>query len=107
MLLFIAKSFSTVTDYSIYADLPSFLSPSLITGDTLRPDLVLISRDKLVYILELTVGFESNLKINSDCKADKFKPLVKELSHRYRKLKFVNVSMRALGILDASCYSFE
>ena len=69
------------------------------------PDLVLISSDKNVYILELTVGFESNLKNNSDRKADKYNPLVKELSRNYRKVKFVNVSMSALGILGASCDS--
>ena len=105
VLLFLAKSFSSLSNYSIYADLPSFLSPSLITGDALRPDLVLISSDKNVYILELTVGFESNLKIHSDRKADKYNPLVKELSRNYRKVKFVNVSMSALGILGASCDS--
>ena len=27
---------------SLYADLPSFPSPSLITGDSFRPDLVLV-----------------------------------------------------------------
>ena len=39
------------------------------------------------------------------CKADKYNPLVKELSRNYRKVKFVNVSMSALGILGASCDS--
>ena len=64
----------------------------------------MMSSNKLVYNLELTVGFASNLKICSDCKEDKFKPL--ELYHRYRKVKFVNVSMSALDNLGTPCDSF-
>ena len=49
---------------TLYVDLPGFITPSVITGDELRPDLLLAIENKLLYILELTVGFETNLKIN-------------------------------------------
>ena len=46
---------------NLYADLPGYISPSVITGDELRPDLLITLENKCIYILELTVGFESNL----------------------------------------------
>ena len=93
-------------DWSIYADLPSFPSPSLISGDTFRSDLILHNKHtNAIYILELTVGFESNLKTNSKRKLNKYRPLVLSLSSSYQEVKFVNVSMSALGALDSSCDS--
>ena len=69
VLLCLSKSLSSLAEWSMYADLPSFPSPSLIRGDTSRPDLILHNkRSKFLYIVELTVGFESNLKANSERK---------------------------------------
>ena len=42
VLSYLAKSMSSIKNASLYADLPSFPCPSLITGDSLRPDLVLV-----------------------------------------------------------------
>ena len=36
--LCLSKSLSQFTDWSVYADLPSFPSSSLISGDTFKPD---------------------------------------------------------------------
>jgi hypothetical protein len=49
-----------VNHSNLYADLPGYISPSVITGDELRPDLLITLENKCIYILELTVGFESN-----------------------------------------------
>ena len=65
ILLYLAKALSLLSNCSLCADLPSFLSPNIITGDSLRPDLVLAT-DATLYILELTVGFESNIEVNAD-----------------------------------------
>ena len=62
VLLFLARSLSALQSCSLYADLPFFSSPSLITGDSLRPDLALISPNYTLYLLELTVGFETNIE---------------------------------------------
>ena len=51
VLLAIAKSLSSLQHCTLFADLPSFASPSLITGESHRPDLVLISQDKTLYLL--------------------------------------------------------
>ena len=70
VLNFIASNLTCVKGSKVYVDLPGFITPSVITGDELRPDLLLAIENKL-YILELTVGFETNLKINSDRKLKK------------------------------------
>ena len=66
VLNFIASSLTCVKGSKLYVDLPGFVTPSVITGDELRPDLLLTIESELLYILELTVGFETNLKISSD-----------------------------------------
>ena len=73
---FIASSLLNVERSKLYVDLPGFVSPSVITGDQLRPELLLATEDNVLYILELTVRFETNLKTNSDRKRDKYLPLV-------------------------------
>ena len=65
VLYYLAKSLSLV-NASLYADLPSSPSPSLVIGDSFRPDLVLVLNNTTMYLLELTVSFESNIKVNSD-----------------------------------------
>ena len=102
VLLFLAGSFSSLQNCLLYADLPFFSSPSLITGDSLRPDLVLISPDNTLYLLELTVGFETNIEKNSIRKATKYKPLLRDLNSSYRRVHFINLSMSALGIFESS-----
>ena len=106
VLLFLANTFSSLKQCTVYADLPSFLSPSLITGESLRPDLLLLAKDKLLYILELTIGFETNIQNNSNRKAVKYSSLLSELSPSYSKVTFVNLSMGAIGTMGSSCTSF-
>ena len=106
VLLFLANTFSSLNQISVYADLPSFMSPSLITGDSLRPDLLLLTGNKVLYILELTLGFETNIQANSVRKANKYTPLLQDLSSSHNKVIFINVSMGALGVMGASCDSF-
>ena len=101
VLLYLANTFSSLPTCSLYADLPSFLSPSIITGDSLRPDLVLVNGTSL-YILELTVGFESNMQINSDRKKAKYHSLISDLIPNYSTIKFINLSMSTLGLMGKS-----
>ena len=53
----LANYFMAYSELSLYVDLPCFHSPSIITGDIFRPDLIFVTTDKNIYILELTVGF--------------------------------------------------
>ena len=72
VLYFLAKTFQTVNGCKLLVELPGFQSPSTITGEEYRPDLVLTTSDKHLYILELTVGFESNLENNTNRKKAKY-----------------------------------
>ena len=105
VLLFLANTFSSLNKCTVYADLPSFLSPCLITGDSFRPDLLLLTDNKILYILELTVGFETNIQNNSDRKTAKYSSLINDLSPSYSKVVFVNLSMGAIGVMGSSCNS--
>ena len=93
------------------------MSPSLITGDSFCPDLLLLTGNNVLYILELTgnnvlyileltLGFETNIRANSVRRATKYTPLLLDLSSSYNKVIFINVPMGALGVTGSSCDSF-
>ena len=107
VLNFIANTLLALPSCCIDADLPAFLSPSLVTGDSLRPDLLLITKTKTLYILELTIGFETNIKVNSDRKALKYNPLHHSLRSTYGQINFINLSLDTLGTVGSSSYSFS
>ena len=48
VLNFLAISLAVVEGSSLYVDIPGFPSPSIITGDDLRPDLPLKTKDNCV-----------------------------------------------------------
>ena len=106
VLSYLAKSMSSIKNASLYAGVPSFPSPSLITGDSLRPDLALVLNNTTVYLLELTVSFESNIKVNSDCKAAKYHPLLTNLRTEYKNINFVTFFMSTLGNFGMSSDTF-
>ena len=106
ILNFLASSFQSVRDSIIYADLPGFLNPCVITGDSLRPDLLLVLPNKCLYILELTVGFESNIRKNSHRKHTKYHDLIKQQEHLFTEVKYVNLSVSTLGVFDQLSLSF-
>ena len=56
----------------------------------------------MLYILELTFGFESNLEVNSIRKSAKYLPVIQALQATYGEVKLVDVSMSTLGALDKS-----
>ena len=37
-------------------------NPSAITGDDYRPDVLILTKDNCLCILELTIGYETNLR---------------------------------------------
>ena len=43
---------------NIYADIPEFRNPSILTGDVYRPDLLIVTPDKSLYIVELTLAMK-------------------------------------------------
>ena len=104
-LRFLAQTLQFVNSSKLYVDLPGYLSPCIITGDSLRPDMILSTVDKL-YIIELTVGFETNLANNARRKELKYRSLVTDLSNDYHSIEFINLSISCLGIFGQSSESF-
>ncbi|CAB4020542.1 Hypothetical predicted protein, partial [Paramuricea clavata] len=83
------------------------MNPSVITGDRLLPDLLLVTENRCLYILELTVGYESNLLVNADRKRQKYSDKINEQEADYDKVKFVNLSLSTLGVFGRSSENFD
>ncbi len=98
ILNFLAKTLMSVNNSKLFVDLPEYRSPSIITGDKYRPDMLLVTSDNTLYVAELTVGHESNLQNNSIRKKQKHSELVRELKDNYKSVIFVNISMSCLGV---------
>ena len=76
ILMLNATIFRSLQHAKIFADIPGFPSTSVITGNDLRPDLLLSLFNKSLYTSELTVEYESNLENNAKRKEQKHKELV-------------------------------
>ena len=57
-------------------------------------------------MLELTVGFESNLQTNATRKRQKYQELNNEQYKKYEKVKFINLSISSLGVFNQSSLDF-
>ena len=106
VLNFIATSFQSVKGIINYCDIPLFQSPSIITGDSFRPVLLISISKEWLYIIEPTVGFEHNLRNNSNLKRIKYKDLIEKKKEQYNNVKFVNLSISILGVFDEASKDF-
>ena len=106
ILNFIANNIPLQNFQNIFADLPGFSNPSIITGDKHRPDLLLTTKDNCLYILELTVGYETNLRNNIERKQTKYAALIQDQMNHFKTVKFVNLSVSALGVFDQESSPF-
>ena len=104
----IAKSLQPVINVhsSLYADVNGFLNPSLITGESYRPDLLFLIQSKCLYVLQLTDGFEFNLNNNGVRKKAKYLNVINKLSRNYRCVRFVNLNMSSLVVFSNECSTF-
>ena len=99
VLMNIIKTISSLPATDIFCDIEGFSNPSAITGFTERPDIVVRQREKL-FVLELTVGFETNLVKNFERKKKRYEALIKRLSDSFDSVNYVNLSMSAIGIIS-------
>ena len=63
-----------------------------------RPDFAIVKDDNLLLLLELTVGFETNINKNFDRKAKRYQQLLAKLSNKYN-VYHVNLTLGAIGII--------
>ena len=107
VLNLLASTLTAVQNSRLYVDIPGFVNPSVLTGDNLRPDLLLAIENECLYILELTVGFESNLQVNANRKRQKYLDLIEEQKTNYDKVKFIKLSLSTLGVFSRSSENFD
>ena len=105
-LSFIAQTLQPIKSAKLYVDLPGYLSPFTITGDNLRPDITLSTANNVLYILEVTMGFETNLSNNAGRKELKYRLLLTDFANDYKQIKFINFSISSLGIFGTCSDSF-
>ena len=90
----------------LYADVSNFSSPSIITGEEMRPDLLIILDRSKMFVVELTIGFESNIAKKEVRKRNKYKNLTQSLKSSYDQVKYINLSLGACGIIGKGSKSF-
>jgi hypothetical protein len=106
VLNFIAQTLQPVKNSNLFVDLPGYNSPPIVTGDTFHPDLLLSINSDCLYILELSVGYESNLQTNVDRKRRRYEDLITQQKKQFNSVKFVNLSISSLGVFSKECHSF-
>ena len=75
-------------------------------GDDHRPDLLILTKDSCLYILELTVGYKTNLRNNINRKHLKYEKLIIDKKKKFNSVKFINLSISALGVFDKKSAAF-
>ena len=57
-------------------------------------------------MIELSVGSETNLNVNTERKRDKYRQLNRDPSLEDNEVRLINLSLSAQGIFGNSCYPF-
>ena len=78
----------------------------IITGDIYRPDRLILTKDNTLYVVELTVGYETNLRNNINRKHFKYKDLIQEQKKKFPSVTSVNLSISALGVFGKESANF-
>ena len=77
MLLYLTKFIEPFVK-KLYCDLPSYSSPEIVTGSSSRPDLLAVDEKNNLYVVELTVGHETNAEKNERRKREKYEHLLRD-----------------------------
>ena len=104
ILVQIAKFFSGLPNTKIYCDILGYVNPEEITAEVTnqRPDTI-IQKGRSLWIIELTAGFETNLEANTERKTQRYAQLIANLSQQYDSVKYIDISVSALGFFGKSC----
>ena len=98
------------TPPQIFADLPGHLSssnsaiPSHVLPTSLCPDLVLLFPNRKIYILELTVPFETNISSARLRKSNRYASLLTDLRLSAYQAKFLSLEVGSRGFLSPSYF---
>ena len=91
-------------DLSVYADVDGFENPSIIAGVEVRPDMIIVNTTiRGIDVIELTIGFETNITKNCTRKTAHYRELCHVLKQRYNAVEYFNLSMGAIGVFGSEC----
>ena len=90
----------------LFANVTNFSSPSIIIGEEMWPDLLIILDRSKMFVVELTIGVESNIAMNEVRKRNKCKNLTQSIKSNYDQVKYKNISLGAYGIIGKGSKPF-
>ena len=94
-------------DIQLYADCPdSGLNCTLALFRTLGPDVVLIHRSD-VYLIELTVPYETNCSIAKRRKEKRYRNLIQELMINCDSINVITLKVTSLGFVSKNFAKFR
>ena len=82
----------------LYVDLEGFRSLSEVTGDSKSPDMLIVRPDGTLYLVELTICYETNMPKNAQIKSNRYETTIEHLKSSLTGVKFVNLVVSALDI---------
>ena len=89
----------------LYVDIPGYLPPEDLFTSGSRPDLVL-ETENCIFVVELTVCFETNLLKSREYKVNRYKELEKNCTTD-KQCKLVFVEFSALGFYTKEIKPFK
>ena len=101
ILNFLAQSLQFVNGYNLFADVPEFNSPSIISGVSSRFTFGILEQFSVI-----CCRAHSNLCKNVRRKQEKYKELIKQPKKDFNDVKFVNISMSSQGVFANECVTF-
>ena len=98
MILAVLLNFiKTAKNTKIHCDIEVYMNPSAIKTE----NIIVTENESTIFVLELTVGFETNIDLNTKRKAKKYKEMLKSLENEFEKVIFFSQSMGGLCIVGA------
>ena len=62
------------------------MNPSVITGEENHPDMIASQNELTIFVLESTVGIETNIDLDTKQKANKYREMLKSLENKFEKV---------------------
>ena len=94
----------TSNGYSLYADIEGYSNPASLFN-AIRPDIVLI-KDDVYHVIELTVCFETNLLSSHEYKCNKYKDITNHVIKNNVTAKLYAIEFSCLGFTSEKLTSF-
>ena len=90
----------------LYVDIPGHFNTDLLFSCPQRPDIVLVTSLKM-YIIELTICFETNLKKSREYKSTRYQYLAENVFDKTKDIELILVEISSLGFYTEDIVSFK